>query len=77
MKRALIALPLFVDCLLNMLARGSFNETLSARAHRLREQKHRVWGWTADVVDTLFFWQTDHCREQFKREQAAGGVWKA
>jgi hypothetical protein len=47
------------------------------QAVRLREQKHHAWGWTADVIDALFFWQANHCREQFDREKAAGGVWKA
>jgi putative chitinase len=49
----------------------------AAARDRLREQKHHAWGWTADVIDALFFWQANHCREQFDREKAAGGVWKA
>ena len=68
---------LFVDCLLNMLARGSFSETLSARAHRLRYQTHPVWGWTADAIDKLFFWQEHHCQTQFWRERNYGGAWRA
>jgi hypothetical protein len=72
-----LGILLAVDCLANMLARGSFHETLSARAHRLREQKHRAWGWTAGFVDALFFWQDGHCKTQFKREQKHGGAWGA
>lgn len=68
---------LALDCLVNLLCRGSFSETLSARAHRLREQRHRVWGWTADFVDALFFWQDGHCQAQFEREQRHGGAWGA
>lgn len=72
-----LGILLFVDCFANLLARGSFSETLSARAHRLREQKHRVWGWTANFVDALFFWQDEHCKTQFEREQKHGGAWGA
>lgn len=80
MKKYLIrslGILLFVDCLANMLCRGSFSETLSARAHRLREEKHSAWGWTADKIDVLFFWQDEHCRTQFEREKAHGGAWGA
>jgi hypothetical protein len=76
-KRAAIALLLFLDCFTNMLMRGSFSETLSARAHRLREEKHHAWGWTAGVIDFLFFWEPDHCRQQYEREKAGDGVWNA
>jgi hypothetical protein len=72
----LLAPLVFLDCLLNMLVGGSFSETLSARAHRLREEKHPM-GWTADAIDRLFFWQDGHCKAQFEREARAGGAWKA
>jgi hypothetical protein len=75
--RLMLAVLVFIDCLLNMAARGSFNETLSARAHRLREEKHSAWGWTADVIDKGFFWQKEHCKSQFLRERTAGSAWKA
>ena len=48
-----------VDQLLNAALGGHADETLSARAHRMREKKHRYWGWTAGAIDRLFFWQTD------------------
>jgi hypothetical protein len=73
----LIAALLFLDCLLNMLLGGSFHETLSARAHRMRVKPQPYFGWLADAIDALMFWQQDHCRQQFAREQLAGSVWKA
>lgn len=76
--RKWLLLPLLVgDCALNVILRGSFNETLSARAHRLRVQAHKYWGWTADAIDAFFVWDPNHCRSQFELEQKHGGVWKA
>jgi hypothetical protein len=72
---ALLTPLVFLDCALNLLLGGSFSETLSARAHRLREEKHPM-GWTASAIDRLFFWQDGHCQAQFERERA-GGAWKA
>ena len=68
--RALLAALLWLDRAINVLIGGSFNETLSARAHRSDEKNHPYWGWTASFINTLFFWQPDHCRKQWEREQA-------
>lgn len=70
---SLLILPLlWLDCLANFLLGGSIKETLSSRAHRMRVKQHPYWGWTADAIDTLFFWQPDHCRAQWAREVRAG-----
>lgn len=61
-------LAIAVDQLANALLAGSCDETLSARAHRMREKGHRHWGWTAGAIDWLFFWQTDHCRSSYESE---------
>lgn len=69
-KQILIA----IDQLINTLIGGKADETLSARAHRMREKKQRVWGWTADAIDLLFFWQKDdqgqrnHCHRSYLSE---------
>ena len=42
---------------------GFADETLSARSWRLREQS-RVWR----VIDALFFWDRDHCRQSYQSE---------
>lgn len=68
---------LFVDCLVNRLLWGSFNETLSARAYRMREKHQPYTWWLADLIDTLFFWNDDHCHQQWLEEQKYGGTWKA
>lgn len=63
---------LWLDCLFNALLGGSSTETLSSRAHRMREKGQPVWGWTADAIDALFFWQPGHCAAQWRREVLAG-----
>lgn len=53
---------------------GMADETLSARAYRMREKKQKYWGWTANAIDLLFFWQKDengkrnHCQRSYQSE---------
>ena len=68
--RALFDALLWLDRAVNVLLGGTFRETLSARAHRSDVKDHPYWGWTASFINTLFFWQPDHCRKQWEREQA-------
>lgn len=65
-----------LDQLLNTLIPGGMaDETLSARAHRMRMKKQRLWGWTANAIDMLFFWQKDdkgrrnHCYQSYLSEK--------
>lgn len=63
-----------IDQVLNTLIGGLADETLSARAHRMREKKQKYWGWTAKAIDALFFWQKDshgvrnHCKASYESE---------
>lgn len=43
---------------------GYADETLSARAWRLRARSRAY-----QVIDTLFFWQSHHCRAAYRAEQ--------
>lgn len=88
---ALVAILVFLDCAVNVLLcavgallsldasmlAGSWRETLSAKAHRMRVKPQPYWWWLAGVIDTLFFWESDHCKGQAERERRAGGAWKA
>lgn len=65
-----LTLLVWLDRLVNVLIGGSFAETLSARAHRSDAKDHPYWGWTAAVINKLFFWQADHCKAQWEYEQA-------
>lgn len=76
-KKVVLYGLIFIDCAANFILGGDFKETLSSRAHRMREKQHRVWGWTASFIDGLFFWDYNHCEEQYMIEKAFGSVWKA
>lgn len=70
MKQSLIALDQFANTLVWAAGEGFglADETLSARAWRLRER--RVWGVARRLIDGLFFWEADHCADSFRVEQS-------
>ena len=57
LQMVLIAL----DQLANAILCGSCDETLSARCYR--EKRHLRY-----VIDTLFFWQKNHCKMAYESE---------
>lgn len=62
MKQYLTQNAIAFDQLINALVLGGYaDETLSSRAHRMREKGQRYWGWTANAIDRIFFWQVGHC----------------
>lgn len=63
-----------LDQLFNALLGGYADETLSSRAYRRASQPspRRRWRVTVRVIDTAFFWQQQHCRKSFEREQQHG-----
>lgn len=52
----------------NVLLGGFADESMSSRAYRMKLKGHKYWGWTADAIDKLFFWQVDHCRNAWLQE---------
>ncbi|MCL1962468.1 MAG: pseudouridine synthase [Desulfovibrionaceae bacterium] len=64
----LLNIAIAIDQLLNTLLAGQPDETLSSRAHRMRVKGQRWWGWTANAVDLLFFWQSGHCEAAYQSE---------
>ena len=54
-----------VDQLINTFVGGYADETLSARAWRrhLRGKNDACW-----VIDHLFFWQDQHCKQAYESE---------
>lgn len=69
MKQQLIALDQFVNTLVWAEGEGfgKADETISARAWRLRNRNWR-WGTARKVIDTLFFWDKNHCQTSFESE---------
>lgn len=55
-----------VDQLVNTLFWGMADETLSARAWRHHLDGSRDW--PRALIDTLFFWQDEHCRQAYESE---------
>lgn len=62
-KRILIA----VDQLFNAIFNGWPDETLSSRAWRWEKNGKRSW--PRRLIDTLFFFDPDHCRESYESER--------
>lgn len=54
-----------IDQLINTCIGGFADETLSARAYR---RKLRGKGGVAKVIDYVFFWQDEHCKEAYESE---------
>ena len=69
MKAWALNLAIALDQLANVLLAGAPDETLSSRAHRMRVKGHRWWGWTADAIDALLFFDPDHCACAYESER--------
>ena len=63
-----LAFRVAVSRLVNALLFGYSGEMLSARAYRLRN-KSFFWGVTMEVLDTVFFWQLEHCKGCYEFEK--------
>lgn len=55
-----------LDQLVNTWFGGMADETLSSRAHRLGISGQNKWAYK--VINALFFWQEDHCKEAYESE---------
>ena len=61
-KNLLIA----VDQLLNALIGGWCDESLSSHAYRMDVEQGK--GWVKKVIDTLLFFDEDHCHQSYLSE---------
>lgn len=64
----LLRIAIALDQLANTILAGQPDETLSSRAHRMRVKGQRYWGWTANAIDWVFFWQAGHCEAAWRAE---------
>lgn len=55
-----------LDQLVNTIFGGFADETISSRSHRAYVSGKRKW--TRNVINALFFWQDDHCKEAYESE---------
>ena len=56
-----------IDQLINTLAGGMADETISARAFRLQKQS-RAWQRVRKFIDAIFFWDAAHCEQSWRAE---------
>jgi hypothetical protein len=55
-----------IDQLINTLFGGFADETLSSRAYRLELERGRTW--SRKLIDTLLWFDKDHCKESYESE---------
>lgn len=55
-----------IDQLINTLFGGYADETLSARAYRLSVERNRHWA--LRLINSIFFWQPNHCKTSYESE---------
>ena len=66
-KQYLINILISLDQFLNVLFLGQPDETISSRAWRCKDSSS-FWKFMRKLIDTLFFWQKDHCYHSFIAE---------
>lgn len=64
-----LAIKVAISRLLNAILGGYSGEMFSARAYRLRN-KSLFWGITKEILDSVFWWQLDHCLGCYEFEKA-------
>ena len=63
-----LRLLLAIDQLLNvLLCNGEPDETMSSAAYRM-ERDGRFFGFMRPVIDTLFWFQPQHCKKAYESE---------
>lgn len=65
-KQYVIQVLIAVDQLGNSLLGGWADETLSSRSYRLHNKK--IWFVAEKVINLMFFFQKDHCRQAYESE---------
>ena len=71
-RRYFHQLLIAVDQLINAALAGLADETLSSRAYRSQHKKR--WLIAVKVINGIFFWQENHCRDAYKFERDIGHV---
>lgn len=58
-----------IDQWVNTRLGGYADETISARSYRNQLKKKR-WAFSYKLINIIFFWQSDHCKEAYENEIA-------
>lgn len=67
LKQYILNILISFDQFVNVLFLGQPNETISSRAWRCKDT-NSFWKFMRKLIDTLFFWQEDHCYHSFIAE---------
>lgn len=67
LKQYIINLLVAFDQFINVLFLGQPDETISSRAWRCKDSSS-FWKFMRKLIDTIFFWQKDHCYYSFIAE---------
>lgn len=73
MKRRILNILIAIDQLVYVLltlGRGDPDETMSAAAWRLEQNRHWAGRLFRPMIDTLFWFDPDHCRTSYESELA-------
>ena len=72
MTAYLLNVLIAIDQLVNViLCGGQPDETMSSNVWRM-EQAGKPWGFMRPVIDTLFFFDPDHCATSYMAERERG-----
>lgn len=66
-KQYFINILISFDQFVNVLFLGQPDETISSRAWRCKDA-NSFWKFMRKLIDTLFFWQKDHCYYSYVAE---------
>lgn len=64
----LLQVAIAFDQQINTLLGGYADETLSSRAWRC-QNKSKFWRIARSVIDSIFFWQPNHCSQAYLAEK--------
>lgn len=73
MRRYLLNLLIALDQLVNALAGGDPDETISSRVGKREDGSERFW---AAVIDRIFFWDRDHTRRSIEPDEGKDATLK-
>lgn len=70
----LVRILLSIDQLANVWLMGDEDNSISSRSYMMEQTRGGWWVYVRKFIDTLFFWDEDHCRMSFigeyvKKEQ--------
>ena len=67
-KQLLIAIDQVFNVLIGLICfkKAWADETMSANAYRLEQERGRKW--PRFLIDAIFFWQPNHCKTSYESE---------